>query len=84
MGWKCPAEMFTPEAFDFRALILLLHSLLGRDAVLLNPGVQAMRRYPQPLSNVPDRKPAFGNLSNRFDLEFFGESFPAHNTSFIA
>jgi hypothetical protein len=65
-------------------VILLLDSLLGRDAVLLNPGVQAMRRYPQSLSNVPDRKPAFGNLSNRVDLEFFGESFPAHNTSFIA
>jgi hypothetical protein len=43
-----------------------------------------MRRYPQPLSNVPDRKPAFGNLSNRFDLEFFGESFPTHDASFIA
>jgi hypothetical protein len=69
----CDSLELRLQSFDLRAVILLLHSLLGRDAVLLNSGVQAMRRYSQSLSNVPDRKPEFGNLSNCLDLEFFGE-----------
>jgi hypothetical protein len=82
--YLCDSLELRLQAFNFRALILLLHSLVGRDPVLLNPGVRTMRRYPQTVSNAPDRKTAFDNLPNRLDLELLGKAFPTHVASFIA
>jgi hypothetical protein len=72
------------QAPDLCTLILKLYAFLGRDPKLLNSGIQAVGRYPQSFCNVPGCKPSFCDLANRFDLEFLGKSFPAHNTSFIA
>ena len=49
----------------------LFELLVSRLAVLLEPGIQTVARYPKGSCNISHRPPALGDLLNRFDVECF-------------